>query len=492
MVVESANCSTPSPFIKRVNIPTSFITQQQFFNLVLTTTTLLPFFFVSASHYYSPIWSWSRDCNISRNVICFNPPNPWNKSSSVTFYPRTTYTTPFDASASSFVSPRPFHSLSTTSTTLSITTQSQITSFKSRSYASSSSNTFLSRSFLPTLHSTRNTHHHINMDIPTNNKTNIIDGKVIANQIQAELTHQVTNLSEKYNLIPGLAVILIGSRKDSQTYVKMKKKACTQVGIASFGYEFPDTVTQEEILSLIAQLNQDTKVHGILIQLPLPKHLDESLILETVDPNKDVDGLHPVNTALLCSMNTHQRQQQQQSSSMTIKSMDWKDLSSIPFHIPCTPQGCIELLDRSKVELKGKHAVVIGRSNLVGMPVAMLLLHRDATVTVVHSKTINAASMVQQADVVVAAVGRAEMVKKEWIRPGAVIIDVGINSIEDTTDPRGYRLVGDVDYENVKDVAGLITPVPGGVGPMTIAMLLRNTVNSCLRLAGLSCDEGKE
>jgi len=195
-------------------------------------------------------------------------------------------------------------------------------------------------------------------------------------------------------------------------------------------------------------------------------------------------------------MNTHQRQQQQQQQQgngvSIVKAMDWKDLSSIPFHIPCTPQGCLELLDRCGVELRGKNAVVIGRSNLVGMPVAMLLLHRDATVTIVHSKTVNPAALVQQADVVVAAVGRAEMVKKEWIRPGAVVIDVGINSVEDPQDPRGYRLVGDVDYEQVRQVASLITPVPGGVGPMTIAMLLRNTVNSCLRLAGLSSDEGKK
>jgi 5,10-methylene-tetrahydrofolate dehydrogenase/methenyl tetrahydrofolate cyclohydrolase len=197
-------------------------------------------------------------------------------------------------------------------------------------------------------------------------------------------------------------------------------------------------------------------------------------VIEAVHPSKDVDGLHPRNSASLCSTGTH----------VGAEKIDWKDMSSVPFHIPCTPQGCIELLDRTGTELQGKNAVVVGRSNLVGLPVAMLLMHRDATVTIVHSKTVDAANVVNKADVVIAAVGRAEMVKQEWIKEGAVVIDVGINSVDDANAKRGYRLVGDVDYDAVKTVAGKITPVPGGVGPMTIAMLLRNTVNSCVRGTG--------
>jgi len=253
----------------------------------------------------------------------------------------------------------------------------------------------------------------------------------------------------------------------------MKKKACEEVGIASFGYEYPDTATEEEIVQKVLELNQDDRVHGILVQLPLPAHMDETRVLQAVDPSKDVDGLHPMNTAKLCSTGTH----------VGVDKLDWTKLQSIPFHIPCTPQGCIELLDRSGVELKGKNAAVIGRSNLVGLPVAMLLMHRDATVTIVHSKTVDAEQVVRNADVVVAAVGRAEMVKKDWIKPGAVVVDVGINSVDDPSSKKGYRLVGDVDYAAVKEVAGMITPVPGGVGPMTIAMLLRNTVNSSVRIA---------
>ncbi len=295
-----------------------------------------------------------------------------------------------------------------------------------------------------------------------------IDGKAIAAQIRIELKTQVSGLTTP---TPGLAVILVGSRRDSQTYVRMKKKACEEVGIASFGFDYPDTVTEVELLSKIEELNKDDKVHGILVQLPLPSHINENKIIEAVDPSKDVDGLHPRNTASLCSTGTH----------VGAEKIDWKDMSSVPFHIPCTPQGCIELLDRSGVELRGKNAVVVGRSNLVGLPVAMLLMHRDATVTIVHSKTVDAANVVNKADVVVAAVGRAEMVKKEWIKDGAVVIDVGINSVDDPNAKRGYRLVGDVDYSGAKEVASKITPVPGGVGPMTIAMLLRNTVNSSVR-----------
>jgi len=299
-----------------------------------------------------------------------------------------------------------------------------------------------------------------------------IDGKAIAEKIRAEVKDDVKALKEQSNKTPGLAVILVGSRRDSQTYVSMKKKACEECGIASFGFEYPETTEQEELLQKISELNADPNVHGILVQLPLPSHMDENAILNAVSPSKDVDGLHPLNTASLCSTSTH----------VGTTKLDWKDFKNIPFHIACTPQGCIELLDRSGVELRGKRAVVIGRSNLVGLPVAMLLMHRDATVTIVHSKTQNTEQVVKEADVVVAAVGRAEMVKAEWLKPGCVVIDVGINSVDDATTKRGYRLVGDVDYKAAKEVASLITPVPGGVGPMTIAMLLRNTVNSCRRI----------
>ena len=294
-----------------------------------------------------------------------------------------------------------------------------------------------------------------------------IDGKAIAAQIRLELRDQVSKLPSP----PGLAVILVGERRDSQTYVRMKKKACEEVGIASFGNDYPDTVTETELLNKIQELNNDDKVHGILVQLPLPSHINENNVIEAVHPSKDVDGLHPRNTASLCSTGTH----------VGAEKIDWNDLSSVPFHIPCTPQGCIELLDRSGIELKGKNAVVVGRSNLVGLPVAMLLMHRDATVTIVHSKTVDPANVVNKADIVVAAVGRAEMVKKSWIKEGGVVIDVGINSVDDSSKKRGYRLVGDVDYAGAREIASKITPVPGGVGPMTIAMLLRNTVNSCIR-----------
>jgi len=303
---------------------------------------------------------------------------------------------------------------------------------------------------------------------------NDINGKEIAAQIRAELKLKVATLPTP----PGLAVILVGSRRDSQTYVRMKKKACDEVGLTSFGFDYPDTATETELLDKVHELNTDDRVHGILVQLPLPSHIDESKILLAVSPAKDVDGLHPLNTASLCSTGTH----------VGVEKLDWTDMSSVPFHIPCTPQGCIELLDRSGVQLKGKNAAVIGRSNLVGLPVAMLLMHRDATVTIVHSKTVNAEETVRNADVVVAAVGRAEMVKKDWIKPGAVVIDVGINSVDDPSTKKGYRLVGDVDYAAVKEVAGQITPVPGGVGPMTIAMLLRNTVNSSIRIAAANSD----
>lgn len=300
----------------------------------------------------------------------------------------------------------------------------------------------------------------------------LIDGKAIAATITSELAARVAALSSNNNTQPGLAVVLVGSRRDSQAYVNMKKKACAAVGIQSMGYDLPDTATQEELLHIIHSLNQDDTVHGILIQLPLPKHIDESIVLQAVDPRKDVDGLHPMNVAQL--------------------QLYSGDAMAAPFSIPCTPLGCLVLLDRSNVDLKGKHCVVLGRSQLVGWPMARLLLGRDATVTIAHSKTTNLPDVVKQADVVVAAAGKAGLVKGDWLKEGAVVIDVGINSIDIVPDkPNGktYKLVGDVDFDAAKDVCSKITPVPGGVGPMTIAMLLNNTLTACERTVQQQSDE---
>jgi 5,10-methylene-tetrahydrofolate dehydrogenase/methenyl tetrahydrofolate cyclohydrolase len=295
-----------------------------------------------------------------------------------------------------------------------------------------------------------------------NNMASKIDGKGIAAKIREEIKERVSALQESSGgKAPGLAVVLVGSRRDSQTYVNMKKKACAAAGIASTGYDFEDTVTEEEILATVDKLNKDPAINGILIQLPLPSNLDQDKILSSVDPKKDVDGLHPANVANL--------------------TLYTGPALEAPFSIPCTPLGCLVLLDKSGVELRGKSCAVVGRSHLVGLPMARLLLGRDATVTICHSKTKDIEGVVKQADVVVAAVGRAGLVKGDWIKPGAVVIDVGINSVDIVpTKPGGktYKLVGDVDYESAAAVASLITPVPGGVGPMTIAMLLSNTLAS--------------
>jgi 5,10-methylene-tetrahydrofolate dehydrogenase/methenyl tetrahydrofolate cyclohydrolase len=296
-------------------------------------------------------------------------------------------------------------------------------------------------------------------------KSKIIDGKQIAAQLREEIRLAVLDRMACQKMVPGLAVILVGSRRDSQTYVNMKKKACKEAGIISTGYDFAETVTEQELLDTIQELNASPEVHGILIQLPLPVHLNQDVILRAVDPRKDVDGLHPINTAALQIYSDG-------------NAMD------APFSIPCTPLGCLELLDRIGVELCGKHCVVLGRSYLVGLPMSRLLLGRDATVTICHSKTINPASIVSQGDVVVVAIGRPELVTADWIKPDAVVIDVGINSVDVTDDPKKtYRLVGDVKFDDVLPKCSKITPVPGGVGPMTIAMLLRNTLRSCERMS---------
>eukprot|EP00579_Thalassiosira_antarctica_P015818 CAMPEP_0201942970 /NCGR_PEP_ID=MMETSP0903-20130614/50096_1 /ASSEMBLY_ACC=CAM_ASM_000552 /TAXON_ID=420261 /ORGANISM="Thalassiosira antarctica, Strain CCMP982" /LENGTH=284 /DNA_ID=CAMNT_0048485521 /DNA_START=206 /DNA_END=1057 /DNA_ORIENTATION=+ len=265
-----------------------------------------------------------------------------------------------------------------------------------------------------------------------------IDGKSIALTVRSELTQKLSHLTPNDSR-PGLAVMLVGNRKDSQTYVRMKQKACADCGMVSFleKYEDVEAVTEEMLLAKIHEWNEDVKVHGILVQLPLPQTIDEAKILKAVLPEKDVDGLHPANTAALFNTATH---------AGTAK-LNWNDFSSIPFHIPCTPQGCIELLDRIGMEIEGANAVVIGRSNLVGLPVAMLLCHRNATVTIVHSRTKNIETVVKNADIVVAAVGRAHMVPASWLKEGCTVIDVGINSVDAPDTKRGYRLVGDVKYE---------------------------------------------
>ena len=285
---------------------------------------------------------------------------------------------------------------------------------------------------------------------PSAPRGEIIDGKAIAATIREEIKSEVSTMKTK----PGLAVVIVGERKDSQTYVRMKRKACEEVGIESFHAEIPGTATEKEVLDVVKKFNADARVHGILVQLPLPKHMDEEKILAAISIEKDVDGFHPENIGKL-AMKGHE-----------------------PLFVPCTPKGCIELLKRSGVDPNGKNAVVVGRSNIVGMPAAMLLMGANATVTVVHSKTQNPKKICREADIIVAACGSAEMVKRDWVKPGAVVIDVGTNSVDDKTKKSGYRLVGDVDYENVRKVASKITPVPGGVGPMTIAMLLSNTLAS--------------
>lgn len=290
----------------------------------------------------------------------------------------------------------------------------------------------------------------------------LIDGTAIAAKVRAQVAADTQTLFEKTGRKPGLAAVLVGENPASQAYVKSKRKACAEVGMESFGHELPKTASQEEVESLVASLNADPNVHGILVQLPLPDHLDEERVLNTVGIDKDVDGFHPVNIGRL--------------------SMKGRK----PLFVPCTPAGCIVLLEEAGATFKGANAVVLGRSNIVGLPAAMLLLHRDATLTICHSRTKDLPAVCREADILIAAVGRPLMVKRDWVKPGAYVIDVGINRVEDSTKKSGYRLVGDVDFDDVKEVAGAITPVPGGVGPMTIAMLLKNTLRGAQAAFGVS------
>lgn len=274
----------------------------------------------------------------------------------------------------------------------------------------------------------------------------ILDGKKAAQEIRASLKEEVARLKAR-GLTPGLAVVLVGEDPASKVYVKQKEKACREAGIASQVYRLPEDTSEESVLQLIQELNADRAVHGILVQLPLPGRLDANRVIQAIDPAKDVDGFHPLNVGRLAA--------------------------GLPAPVPCTPRGIIHLLDAHGIPIAGRHAVVVGRSNIVGKPLAQLLLARDATVTVCHSKTVDLASLTLAADILVVAAGKPRLITRGMVKPGAVVVDVGINRLRE-------GLVGDVDFEAVREVAGYITPVPGGVGPLTIAMLLKNTLEAAL------------
>ena len=289
----------------------------------------------------------------------------------------------------------------------------------------------------------------------------IIDGKQVAADMQAELKKEVAKL-KKQGIVPGLGVILVGEDPASKSYVSAKERACEELGIYSDDNHLPADTTQQDLIALINQMNTDPKINGILVQLPLPKHLDESEVLLAINPDKDVDGFHPTNIG--------------------------KMVAGQAAFLPCTPHGVIQLLQRSGVKIEGSHVVIVGRSNIVGKPVANMLIQKNkggnATVTVCHTRTADLAYHTRQADIIIAAAGRPNTITADMVKDGVVVIDVGVNRIEDKTAKKGYRLVGDVDFEAVKEKASLITPVPGGVGPMTITMLLYNTVESAKKAAG--------
>lgn len=291
-------------------------------------------------------------------------------------------------------------------------------------------------------------------------RAQIIDGVKIAEKVRSRIKAEVAQWVADGHQAPGLVTVLVGENPASQVYVRAKHKACAEAGIASFGCNLPADSSQEDVEGLVRQLNADPKVNGILVQLPLPAGLDEEKVLREIKIEKDVDGFHPLNIGRLAQ-----------------KGRD-------PLFIPCTPYGCMVLLEETGVKLSGAKAVVLGRSNIVGMPVALLLVRADATVTICHSRTKDLPAVVREADILVAAIGRPEMVRGDWVKPGAVVIDVGINRVEDASRPKGYRLAGDVAFDEVKENASWITPVPGGVGPMTIAMLLQNTLRAAKMAAG--------
>ena len=290
----------------------------------------------------------------------------------------------------------------------------------------------------------------------------IIDGKVTAERLRAEVAREVAVLRAQHGLQPGLAVVLVGDDPASQVYVRSKGEHSKAAGMHSVTHRLPADVSQDDLLAKVRQLNADPAIHGILVQLPLPKGLDEKAVIETIDPRKDVDGLHVVNAGRL--------------------------VQGLPTLAPCTPLGCMIMLRETLGDLSGKRAVVIGRSVLVGKPVAQLLLQADCTVTIAHSRTKDLPAVCREADILVAAVGRPQMIKGDWIKPGATVIDVGINRVAGPEG--GTRLVGDVDFAAAAEVAGAITPVPGGVGPMTIACLLANSLTAACRIHGLAEPEG--
>ncbi|KAB2862857.1 MAG: bifunctional methylenetetrahydrofolate dehydrogenase/methenyltetrahydrofolate cyclohydrolase FolD [Anaerolineae bacterium] len=281
----------------------------------------------------------------------------------------------------------------------------------------------------------------------------LIDGKAVADRLHHQTAEAVEKMVAQHGIRPGLAAVLVGENPASQTYVRMKRKACAEVGIESFGYELPANITQAELENVVRDLNADRRVHGILVQLPLPDHLDSEAVLSLISIEKDVDGFHPLNIGRLAMKGRE------------------------PLFMPCTPHGCMVLLEDVGVKFDGANAVVLGRSNIVGMPAALMLVKRNSTVTIAHSRTRDLPGICRQADILIAAVGRAEMVKGDWVKPGATVIDVGVNRVDDPISKKGYKLVGDVAFDEAKEVAGAITPVPGGVGPMTIAMLLKNTLS---------------
>lgn len=274
----------------------------------------------------------------------------------------------------------------------------------------------------------------------------IIDGKAISAQIRQELAEETKQFAKESGILPGLAVVIVGEDPASQVYVRNKRRACEEIGYYSEAYELPESTTQEELEALVDKLNNDPKIHGILVQLPLPRHLDETAVLLKIRPDKDVDAFHPYNVGKIM-------------------------IGDYSF-LPCTPAGVMALLKRTGVEIAGKNCVVIGRSNIVGKPMAMLLLHANGTVTICHSKTKNLAEVCREADILVVAIGRADFVGADMVKPGAVVIDVGMNRRADG------KLTGDVDFAAVEPIAGAITPVPGGVGPMTITMLMQNTLTA--------------
>ena len=289
----------------------------------------------------------------------------------------------------------------------------------------------------------------------------ILDGKGLSNTIREEIAEEVAELKEKHGLTPGLAVIIVGDNPASEIYVRNKGRACEKCGIYSETIPMPADVSQDELIRKVEELNVNPRIHGVLVQLPLPGHINENAVINSISPEKDVDGFHPVNVGRLV-------------------------IGKEKPLLPCTPSGIQALLLRNGVETSGKHTVIIGRSNIVGKPLTLLLMQKteggNCTVTVCHSRTRNIEEVIRTGDIIIAAIGRANFVTKDMVKPGAVVIDVGINRVEDSSKKKGYRLEGDVDFEEVKEVAEAITPVPGGVGPMTIAMLLRNTVTAAKRL----------